>query len=105
MAAVVAPVCAAALRQWIDDSLQLCMHANAVFLCERLYYASPTEEVSSRAGDRSAAVQSGILSVQCAYLLGICYIRNNEAFRTYSLLKSCTSAQNKYRPSTIGSPH
>ena len=60
MAAVVAPVCAAALRQWIDDSLQLCMHANAVFLCERLYYASPTEEVSSRAGDRSAAVQSGM---------------------------------------------
>ncbi|XXG87356.1 hypothetical protein AAC387_Pa11g2066 [Persea americana] len=60
----------------VQSSLRLFMHRNAIFLCERLCAEFPSE-----------------LNLQ---LLASCYLRNNQAYCAYHILKGMQMAQSRY---------
>ncbi|KAJ4953531.1 hypothetical protein NE237_030363 [Protea cynaroides] len=64
------------LSDCVHNSLRHFMHRNAIFLCERLCAEFPSE-----------------LNLQ---LLASCYLRNNQAYCAYHILKGTKMAQSRY---------
>lgn len=60
----------------VNYSLRLYMYSNAIFIGERLCAEYPSEKNSQ--------------------LLASCYLRNNQAYRAYSILKGTQSPQSRY---------
>ncbi|KMT03248.1 hypothetical protein BVRB_8g197920 isoform A [Beta vulgaris subsp. vulgaris] len=60
----------------VQNSLQNFMYSNAIFICERLCAESPSE-----------------VNLQ---LLATCYLRNNQAYVAYHILKGTQMAQSRY---------
>ncbi|KAK3246551.1 Cell division cycle protein 27 [Cymbomonas tetramitiformis] len=64
------------LTECVHESLNAYLHGNAIFLGERLFAANASEEN--------------------AFLLATCYLRNNQEYRAYHVLKGATAPQSRY---------
>ncbi|KAJ6832678.1 cell division cycle protein 27-like protein B [Iris pallida] len=64
------------MAERVQSSLRLFMHRNAIFLCERLCAEFPNE-----------------MNLQ---LLATCYLRNNQAYSAYHILKGTHMPQSRY---------